>query len=79
MIVADLMRLLEACDPDAVVLIPRDGCLDDPAEVLTDVVPVSPSVFATGPAAIHGAVRLAGITATVIVAKGLAAGGVRRA
>lgn len=74
MIVADLIRLLEACDPNALVLIPRDGRLDDPTDVLVDAIPIAASAFNTGPAATHGAVRLAGITtATVFIATGLAA------
>ncbi len=75
MIVADLIRLLETCDPQAVVLIPGDAGLGGHAEMLADVIPVPASVFAGGPAAAHGAVRLAGITAaTVVLAAGLDSG-----
>lgn len=71
MTVAELIHLLEACDPDAVVLIPRDADLDASSEIVADVVALPASAFATGRTAVHGAVRLGGITtATMIIASG---------
>lgn len=67
MIVADLIRLLSTCDPKAVVLIPQEAGLEARTEILADVIPVAPSLFASDPAATHGAVRLAGITATTVI------------
>lgn len=76
MTVAELIRVLQGCDPQAVVLIPRDADLGAASEIVADVAHLPASAFVTGPAASSGAVRLGGITvATMIIATGLAASG----
>jgi hypothetical protein len=70
MIVSDLIRALKGCDPDAVVLIPRDVDLTDAAEWVSDVVSVPSERFSSGPAAAHGAVRLVGFPAATTVVVG---------
>lgn len=67
MIVADLIRALEDCDPNAIVLIPRDTALTDATEWASDMLHVSCEHFITGPAAAHGAVRLVGFPVGVMV------------
>lgn len=76
MIVSDLIRALERCDPNAVVLIPRDGDLTDATEWVSDVLPVPSERFSSGPAAAHGAVRLMGFpSATMVVVGAIITGG----
>jgi hypothetical protein len=74
MIVADLIRLLQNCDPNAIVLIPPDAGLGDGAEMLDDVIPVPAARFPSGPGATSGGVRLSGFTATMIIVAAGAAG-----
>ncbi|PVM82946.1 hypothetical protein [Caulobacter endophyticus] len=65
MIVADLIRLLKTCDPNAIVLIPRDGGPGDATERVAEAASIPAERFAGGPAATHGALRLLGLPATV--------------
>lgn len=74
MIVADLIRLLQDCDPNAIVLIPPDAGLGDGAEMLADVVPVPAARFSSGPGATSGGVRLSGFPATMMVVAAGASG-----
>lgn len=62
MIVGELIRLLQAQDPDAIVLIPHDPGLGGGAEAVSDVVGIPADQFRGGPAAANGAVRLSGFT-----------------
>lgn len=60
MVVEDLIRVLQGCDPRAVVLIPRENNLGDGAETLVEVTPV----VARDKAA---AVRLSGFTSIFVI------------
>jgi hypothetical protein len=52
MIVEDLIRVLQTCNPRAVVLIPRENSLGDGAETVVEVTPLTRGQ--------EGAVRLSG-------------------
>jgi hypothetical protein len=65
MIVADLIRLLEAYDPNAVVLIPRDGGPGSATECVAEIAPIPAERFTGGPGATHGALRLLGLPSAV--------------
>lgn len=73
MIVADLIRALQACDPDAIVLIPCDQALG--GEPLADVVVVPPAALSRRSPATRSAVRLAGLSTAALTSVGVVAGG----
>lgn len=58
MIVAELIRLLERCDPQAVVLIPGDQGPAANCEPVVEVLCAVSDRFSRGPAAERGAIRL---------------------
>jgi hypothetical protein len=65
--VAELVRLLQACDPDAVVVIPRDRGITHDTETVCDVARIAASHFSVGPAAIFGVVQLSSFPAVVLL------------
>jgi len=67
MIVADLIRLLQDCHPQAVVLIPADPSMGQACEPVSDVAAIAASRFAGGPAAEGGVVRLSGFPIALLV------------
>lgn len=67
MIVADLIRLLQDCHPQAVVLIPVDPSMGKAVEPVSEVAAIAASRFADGPAAETGVVRLSGFPIALLV------------
>jgi len=74
MIVADLIRLLQDCDPQAVVVIPADPSMGQACEPVSDVAAIAASRFTGGPAAQAGVVRLSGFPIALLVGDFDAAG-----
>lgn len=67
MIVAELIRLLQDCHPQAVVLIPADPSMGQACEPLADVAKIDAAQFSHGPAAKGGVVRLSGFPIALLV------------
>ena len=65
MTVADLIAALRDCDPQAIVLIPTAPAAGEASEPVIDVTRLEAEHFSSGPAAQHGAVRLAGFPLVV--------------
>lgn len=67
MIVADLIRLLQDCHPQAVVLIPADPSMGQACEPVSDVAAIAASRLGDGRAAEAGVVRLSGFPIALLV------------
>jgi hypothetical protein len=61
--VSDLIRQLQACDPQAIVVIPHVHGEAQGTEALLEVVPIAPAQLSGGPAAGRSVVRLCGFAA----------------
>lgn len=69
MTVAQLIKLLQDCHPQAVVLIPADPSMGRACEPLADVARIDASQFANGPAAQAGVVRLSSFPVALLVSE----------
>lgn len=67
MIVAELIKLLQDCHPQAVVMIPSDPSMGQACEPLADVARINAGQFADGPAAQAGVVRLSSFPVALLV------------
>lgn len=63
--VSDLIHQLQACDPQAIVVIPHVPGEVQGTEALLEVVPIAPEQLSGGPSAICGVVRLCGFATAV--------------
>lgn len=67
MIVAELIKLLQECHPQAVVLIPADPSMGQACEKLADVARIDAGQFPDGPAAQGGVVRLSSFPVDLLI------------
>jgi hypothetical protein len=67
MTVAELLRQLERCDPEALVLIPRDSGLGGDVEVAADIAPLVAGRASGDGGAQSPAVRLMGLASMTMV------------